>query len=222
MKRYTRTNGEYLGTCECGCGEALYEHIWRTQSGGIGCRSKPRFSPGHSLRIHRADRTGVADITPAMRGRKALILPLGNELHETIQRRRSELGLSQNEMLALLGWKGPNNLSRYRFKPNIMRSTLHRTLDRLYADEGGWVEGGKLWALVRERQAYWGMTDDEMGAVLRTTEARWIGKATARRILLTLTGSRRPCEFEQIRTQRETARHQRAEYRAKSAEREAS
>jgi transcriptional regulator with XRE-family HTH domain len=157
-----------------------------------------------------------------MRGRKALILPLGGELHETIQRRRSELGLSQNEMLALLGWKGPNNLSRYRFKPNIMRATLQRTLDSLYADDGGWVEADKLWALVRERQALWGMTDDEMSAILGTTEARWIGKATARRILLTLTSPRRPCEFEQIRTQRESARHQRVEYRAKSAERQAS
>lgn len=71
-------------------------------------------------------------------------------------------------------------------------------------------------------QAYWGMTDQEMAAVLGTTEAPWIGKATARRILLALTGPRRPCEFESAHTRRAKARADRAEYRAEAAERKAS
>lgn len=221
MKRYQRVNGEYLGTCACGCGEAVYERLYLYPTGGIGMRDRPRFIEYHSLRVNHKDRTGIPS-GARYEARRALILPLGLELDALIHRRRQELGLSSVEMHALLGWKGRNNLHRYKFKPNIMRSTLHRTLDSLYADEGGWVEADKLWTLVRERQAYWGMTETEMRAVLGATEARWIGKATARRILFTLTSPRRPCEFEQIRTQRETARHQRAEYRAKATERQAS
>jgi hypothetical protein len=221
VKRYHRVNGEYLGTCACGCGEAVYERLYLYPTGGIGMRDRPRFIEHHSLRVNHKDRTGIPS-RARYEARRALILPLGLELDALIHRRRQELGLSSVEMHALLGWKGRNNLHRYKFKPNVMRSTLNRTLDSLYADEGGWVEADKLWALVRERQAYWGMTDTEMSAVLQTTEALWIGKATARRILLALTGSRRPCEFEQIRTQRETACHQRAEYRAKAIERQAS
>lgn len=44
-------------------------------------------------------------------------------------------------------------------------------------------EARPLCRLVRDRQALWGMTDEEMAARLGTTEARWLGKATARRIL---------------------------------------
>jgi hypothetical protein len=216
-----RVNGEYLGTCGCGCGEPVYEHIWLYPSGGVNRRSRPRYIENHSLRVNHMDRTG-ADNFLVGEARRAMALPLGLELDALIHRRRRELGLSTAEMHALLGWKGRSNLHRYKFKPNIMPRTLHKTLDSLYADEGGWVEAAKLWTLVRERQASWGMTDDEMTTVLGTTEARWIGKATARRILLTLTAPRRPCEFEQIRTQREAARHQRANEREKAAERKAS
>ena len=216
-----RVNGEYLGTCRCGCGTDLYERIWLYPSGGVCTRLHPRYARNHSLRVNHQDRHGLNNY-PVYEARKALILPVGLELDATIHRRQQELGLSSMEMQALLGWKGHNTLHRYKYKPNIMRATLRGILDRLYADEGGWVEASKLWALVRERQAYWGMTDAEMAAVLGTTEAPWIGKATARRILLTLTGPRRPCEFEQARTQRERVREDRAHYRAKATERQAS
>lgn len=216
-----RVNGEYLGECRCGCGESVYEHVWLYPSGGVNRRSRPRYIENHSLRVNHMDRTG-ADNFLVGEARRAMALPLGLELDALIHRRRWELGLSTAGMHALLGWKGRNNLHRYHYKPNIMPRTLHKTLDRLYADEGGWVQSERLWTLVRERQVHWGMTDDEMLAVLGTTEARWIGKAMARRILLTLTSPRRPCEFEQARTQRERVREDRAHYRAKAAERQAS
>jgi hypothetical protein len=216
-----RVNGEYLGTCRCGCGTDLYERIWLRPTGSVSSSIRPRYARNHSLRVNHQDRHGL-DNYPVYEARKALILPVGLELDALILRRRQELGLTSVEMHALLGWKGRNNLHRYRFKPNIMRSTLLKTLDRLYADEGGWVEAGKLWVLVRERQAYWGMTDVEMAAVLGATEAPWIGKATARRILLALTGPRRPCEFESAYTRRAKDRDERAECRAKVAERQAS
>lgn len=199
MKRYYRTDGDYLGLCECGCQTPVHERIWRTANGGIGCRSRPRFAPGHSLRVNRADHIGTADITPAMAARRALILPLGLELHEAIQNRRRELGLTTGDMQALLGWKGRNNLHRYRYKPNVMRSTLERVLDRLYADEGGWVEAEPLWTLVRNRQATWGASDAEMAAVVGAKESRWVGKDTARRVLLSLSSPRRACEYEKGR-----------------------
>lgn len=53
--------------------------------------------------------------------------------------------------------------------------------DRLAALPGG--EARPLCRLVRDRQALCAMTGEEMAARLGTTEARWIGKATARRIL---------------------------------------
>jgi hypothetical protein len=216
-----RVNGEYLGTCQCGCGTDLYERIWLYPTGGIATRLRPRYARNHSLRVNHKDRTGIPN-SHVHEARRALILPLGLELDALIHRRQQELGRSSAEMHALLGWKGHSNLHRYKFKPNIMRSTLHKTLDRLYADEGGWVQSERLWTLVRERQASWGMTEAEMMTVLGTTEAPWIGKATARRILLALTSPRRPCEFESAYTRRAKDRSERAEYRAKAAERQAS
>jgi hypothetical protein len=58
------------------------------------------------------------------------------------------------------------------------------------------------------------MTDEEMAARLGTSQARWIGKATARRILLSLSGSRRPCAHESEWTRRARARDERARCRA--------
>src|SRR2546425_8001036 len=95
-----------------------------------------------------------------------------------------------------------------------MPRTLHSVLDRLFANEGGWVEAGPLWRLVRDRQAVWGMTDEEMAARLGTTEARWIGKDSARRILLDLSGPRRPCAHESEWTRRARARDERARCRS--------
>src|SRR5437660_268962 len=76
--------------------------------------------------------------------------------------------------------------------------------------------------LVRDRQALWGMTDEETAALLGTTEAPWIGKATARRILLSLPGPRRPCPHESEWAGRARARDGRARGRARAAERRAS
>ena len=140
MKRYQRVDGEYLGECQCGCGTALYERLYLRPSGSIACRSRPRFACNHSLRVHHCDRTGATDAYPVAEARKALLLPLGAELDATIHRRRRELGLSTKEMQVLLGWKGRNNLHRYKYKPNVMPRTLHAVLDRLFANEGGWVD----------------------------------------------------------------------------------
>lgn len=222
MKRYRRVDGEYVGECGCGCGTALFERLYLRASGSIACRTRPRFAPNHSLRVNRCDRTGATNAYPVAEARKALILPLGAELDATIHRRRRELGLTTDEMQALLGWKGRNNLHRYRFKPNVMPRTLRTVLDKLFANEGGWVETGPLWVLVRDRQVLWGMTDEEMAAHLGTNEVRWIGKATARRILLSLSGPRRPCAHESEWTRRARARDERARCRAKAAEGEAS
>lgn len=221
MKRYERVNGEYLGECRCGCGEALYERLYLRPSGSVSIRSRPRYARNHSLRVNHSDRTGAPNY-PVAEARKAMRLPVGHELDALIHRRRRELGLSTAEMHVLLGWKGRNNLHRYKSKPNVMPSTLHKILDRLYADEGGWVEAGRLWTLVRERQAYWGMTDAEMTAGLGAVEAPWMGKETARRVLLALTGPRKPSEFESSWTRRVRERDERAQYRAKAAERQAS
>jgi hypothetical protein len=75
---------------------------------------------------------------------------------------------------------------------------------------------------VGDRQALWGMTDEEMAARLGTAEARWIGEATARRILLSLPGPRRPCAHESEWTGRARARDERARGRARAAGRRAS
>ncbi len=214
MKRYRRVDGDYLGECQCGCGTALFERLYLRPSGSIACRSRPRFARNHSLRVHHCDRTGATDAYPVAEARKALFLPLGAELDATIHRRRRELGLSTKEMQVLLGWKGRNNLHRYKYKPNVMPRTLHSVLDRLFANEGGWVEAGPLWSLVRDRQALWGMTDEEMAAYLGTAQVHWIGKATARRILLSLSGPRRPCAHESEWTKRARARDERARCRA--------
>jgi hypothetical protein len=214
MKRYRRVDGEYLGDCQCGCGTALYERLYLRPSGSIACRSRPRFVRNHSLRVHHCDRTGATDSYPVAEARKALLLPLGAELDATIHRRRRELGLSTREMQVLLGWRGRNNLHRYKYKPNVMPRTLYSVLDRLFDNEGGWVEAGPLWRLVRDRQALWGTTDEEMTARLGTTEVRWIGRATARHILLSLSGPRRPCAHESEWTKRARARDERARCRA--------
>src|SRR6266481_2045034 len=216
MKRYERVDGEYLGDCDCGCGcgTPLFERLYLRPSGSIACRSRPRFVRNHTLRVYHCDRTGATDSYPVAEARKALFLRLGAELDATIHRRRRELGLSTREMQVLLGWKGRNNLHRYKYKPNVMPRTLYSTLDRLFADEGGWVEAGPLWRLVRDRQAAWGMTDEEMAARLGTTQARWIGKDSARRILLGLSGPRRPCAHESEWTRRARARDERARCRA--------
>jgi hypothetical protein len=79
-------------------------------------------------------------------------------------------------------------------------------------------EAGPLRRLVRDRQALWGMTDEEMAARLGTTEARRIGKATAWRILLSLFGPRRPCAHESEWTRWARARDERARDRTKAAE----
>jgi hypothetical protein len=79
-----------------------------------------------------------------------------------------------------------------------------------------------LCRLVGDRQALWGMTDEETAARLGPTEARWIGKATARRILLGLSGPRRPCTHESEWAGRARARDERARGRARDAERRAS
>jgi hypothetical protein len=83
-------------------------------------------------------------------------------------------------------------------------------------------EPGPLWRLVGDRQALWDTTDEEMAARLGTTEARWIGTATARRILLSLSGPRRPCAHESEWTKWARARDERARCRAKPAEGRAS
>ena len=92
--------------------------------------------------------------------------------------------------------------------------------DRLGALPGD--EARPLCRLVGDRQALWGMTDEETAARLGTTEARWIGKATARRILLSLPGPRRPCAHESEWAGRARARDERARGRARAAERRAS
>jgi len=148
MKRYERVDGEYLGDCQCGCGTPLFERLYLRPSGSIACRSRPRFVRNHTLRVHHCDRTGATDSYPVAEARKALLLPLGAELDATIHRRRRELGLSTREMQVLLGWKGRNNLHRYKYKPNVMPRTLHSVLDKLFANEGGWVEAPPLWRLV--------------------------------------------------------------------------
>src|SRR5437588_3481194 len=214
MKCYERVDGEYLGDCQCGCGTALFERLYLRPSGSIACRSRPRFVRNHTLRVHHSDRTGATDSYLVAEARKALLLPLGAELDATIHRRRRELGLSTKEMQVLLGWKGRNNLHRYKYKPNVMPRTLHSVLDKLFADEGGWVEARSLWRLVRDRQALWGMADEEMAVHLGTAEVRWIGKATARRILLSLSAPRRPCAHESEGTRRARARDERARSRA--------
>jgi hypothetical protein len=81
---------------------------------------------------------------------------------------------------------------------------------------------GPLCRLVRDRQALWGMTDEEMAARLGTTEARWMGKATAGRILLSLSGPHRPCAHESQWSKVARARDERARGRARAAERRAS
>jgi hypothetical protein len=124
--------------------------LYLRPSGSIACRSRPRFARNHSLRVHHCDRTGATDSYPVAEARKALLLPLGAELDATIHRRRRELGLSTKEMQVLLGWKGRNNLHRYKYKPNVMPRTLYSVLDRLFDNEGGWVEAGPLWSLVRK------------------------------------------------------------------------
>lgn len=214
MSRYQRVDGEYLEDCRCGCGLPLHERLYLRSTGSVAFRTRPRFAPGHSLRVNRCDRTGATDYYPIAEARKALILPLGADLDATIQRRRRELGLSADEMLGLLGWKGRSNLHRYKFKPNLMPATLNAVLDKLFANEGGWVEAGPLWMLVRDRQALWAMTDEEIADYLGTTEVRWIGKATARNILLTLGGPRRPSAQESEWARRQTWRKEKAQERA--------
>jgi hypothetical protein len=214
MSRYQRVDGQYLGDCQCGCGLPLHERLYLRPTGSIAFRSRPRYARHHSLRVNRCDRTGATNYYPVAEARKALILPLGGELDATIQRRRRELRLSTDEMLALLGWKGRSNLHRYKAKPNLMQATLRAVLDKLFANEGGWVEAGPLWMLVRDRQVLWGMTDEEMAACLGTTEVRWIGLATARSILLTLAGPRRPSAWESEWAQRQVWRKEKAQERA--------
>jgi len=83
-------------------------------------------------------------------------------------------------------------------------------------------EARPLCRLVGDRQALWGMTDEEMAGRLGTTETRWIGKATARRILLSLSAPRRPCAHESEWAGRARARDERARGRARAAGRRAS
>ena len=161
MKCYERVDGEYLGDCQCGCGTALFERLYLRPSGTIACRSRPRFVRNHTLRVYHCDRTGATDSYPVAEARKALLLPLGAELDATIHRRRRELGLSTREMQVLLGWKGRNNLHRYKYKPNVMPRTLYSALDKLFADEGGWVEAGPLWSLVAPYCPAWSLLTRE-------------------------------------------------------------
>lgn len=218
---YTRVEGEYLGECACGCHTPLFERLYLRAPGEVAFRTRPRFVPNHSLRIHHCDRTGAATY-PVAQARTAMLLPVGDEVHATILRRRRELGLSVEEMKDLLGWARSSDLHRYRSKSSrLMPSTLHRILDRLFADEGGWVEAGALWRLAKQRQALWGMTDTEMAIHLGTGEVRWIGRRTARRILFVLNGARRPSATESDETRRERARVDRARYRAQGAVRAA-
>lgn len=199
-----RTDGAYLGTCRCGCGQEIYETVWRwRETGWIKSRKSNRYVRGHNL--HGIDNfrtpkgTNRGNIQYAMKARAALTVPLGAELHEVIQRRRRELGLSVSGMMALLGWKGDNNLHRYACRTNVMLPTIHRVLDALYAEEGGWVEAAPLWVLARRRQSLWGLTAAEMAEFLGTAETHWIGKQTARRILLALNQPRQPCAAERER-----------------------
>lgn len=207
--KHRRVDGDYLGDCGCGCGFQLFERLYLRPSGTVAFRTRPKFARHHSLRVNHCDRTGAPHY-PVAEARKAMLLPLGAELDATIHRRRRELGLSTAQMHDLLGWKGANNLHRYKFVPRLMPSTLHRVLDRLFADEGGWVEAGPVWSLARQRQALWGMTDEELAAHLGTTEVRWIGKETARRILLALSGPRQPSSRESDETRRARDRAARA------------
>jgi hypothetical protein len=184
---YIRINGERVGTCACGCGTELFERLYlRPASRKVAFRTRPRFVRNHSLRVNHCDRTGATNAYPVAAARRAMALPLGPDLDATIVRRRRELGLSPAEMQQLLGWKGVNNLRRYKYKLNVMPRTLHAVLDRLFSDEGGWVEAEPIWRLARQRQALWGMTDREMALHLGCEPARWLGKATARRVLLAL------------------------------------
>jgi hypothetical protein len=214
---YTRVDGEYLGECACGCGTPLFERLYLRDPGAVAFRTRPRFAPNHSLRVHHCVRPG-APTYPVAQARAAMLLAVGDEVHATIVRRRRELGLNIAEMKDLLGWARSSDLHRYRSKATrLMPSTLHRILDRLFADEGGWVEAAPLWRLARQRRALWGMTDNEMAAHLGTDEVRWIGRETARRILLTLSGPRRPSATESDETRRERARVDRARFRAQEA-----
>ena len=220
-RAYARVDGDYLGECACGCGTVLFERLYLRAPGEVAFRTRPRFAPNHSLRIHHCDRTG-APTYPVAQARAAMLLPVGGEVHATILRRRRELGLSVAGMKDLLGWARSSDLHRYRSKStHLMPSTLHRILDRLFAGEGGWVEAAPLWRLARRRRALWGMTDAEMVAHLGTDEVRWIGKESARRILLILNGPRRPSATESHETRRERARVERARFRAQEAAREA-
>lgn len=220
-RAYARVHGEYLGECACGCGTPLFERLYLRAPGEVAFRTRPRFAPNHSLRVHHCDRTG-APTYPVAQARAAMLLAVGDEVHATILRRRRELGLSVAEMKDRLGWARSSDLHRYRSKKTrLMPSTLHRILDRLFADEGGWVEAAPLWRLARQRRALWGMTDIEMADYLGTDEVRWVGKETARRVLLTLNGPRRPSATESDETRRERARVDRARFRAQEAAREA-
>ncbi len=104
-RAYARVDGEYLGECACGCGSVLFERLYLRAPDEVAFRTRPRFAPNHSLRVHHCDRTG-APTFPVAQARAAMLLPVGGEVHATIPRRRRELGLSVAEMKDLLGYVG--------------------------------------------------------------------------------------------------------------------
>lgn len=193
MTACRRIDGEPLGLCACGCGSELVERIYVRPSGSIARRSRPRFVQHHSLRVHHFDRAAVV-AGPEAVVRKTAALPVGAELDATIRRRRRELGLSVDQMLALIGWAGPRgNLYRYRYRSNVADTTLRSVLDRLFADEGGWVESAPVLSLARDR-----LVGDELHQLLDTEPGRWMGRATARRLLedLSRVPAGRPAKLE--------------------------
>lgn len=200
-----RRDGEVIGICACGCGEEITERIYERCDRGsarIGHRHRPRFLFGH------------ADLRPKF------LIPAG-PLWSLVEDYKRLHGVTWRFMADLLSYSGPPAIMALKRQAWIKPQTAERIRSTLVAHSDGWVEATLVWALIRRRQAEWGMNDDEARQRFGP-ECMWFSRAEATRILRVLAGPRPATALEADWAQREQARTERASQRARVVERQAS
>lgn len=198
-----RRDGEVIGMCECGCGEPIPERIYERCDRGasrIGHRAHPRFLFGH------------ADSRP-----KSLVP--AEPLWRLVEDYKRLHGVTWRFMADLLEYAGPPAVMALKRQVWVKPQTAERVRAVLAAHADGWVEARLVWALIHRRQEEWGLTAEEVRRRFGP-QCMWFSRADATRILLALSGPRKPSEFESTWMRRRNGSVERAEYRAKAAERQ--
>lgn len=200
-----RRDGEVIGMCQCGCEEPITERIYERSDRGptrIGHRAHPRFLFGH------------ADSRPKF------LVPAA-PVWRLVEDYKRLHGVTWQFMADLLSYSGPPAVMALKRQAWIKPQTAERIRATLAAHADGWVEARLIWALIRRRQSEWGLTSEEVRRRFGP-ECMWFSRADATRILRELAGPRPATAMEADWCRREHARRERAQERARTAERQAS